>query len=317
MKLLITGCAGFIGSNTVDYFLKKGYQVFGIDSLITGREEFIYEALKNDKFKFLQADLSQKKEYEDLFDDIDLVIHLAANADVRDGLKHPTKDIKENLLNTSNVLEVMRSRSIKNIIFSSTGSVYGEARQIPTTELCPFPVQTSLYGASKLAAEGIISSYCEGYNFNAVSLRFVSLLGPRYTHGHVFDFVRSLIRDNKKLTILGDGMQDKSYFHVFDCVRALDQFTNLLGKNLVGYHAINLGTNESIKVKDSAKLICKTLDIHPEFFFTGGNQGWIGDNPVIKLDISNAMNLGWEPKYTIQESIIETTKWVYSYLLNE
>ncbi len=317
MRILITGCAGFIGSNTVDFFLDKGNEVLGIDNFNTGQEEFLTKAFQNQKFKFLKADLSQKDDYSHFFKGVDLVIHLAANADVRDGLKRPTIDIKENLINTSNVLEIMRLNSVKKIIFSSTGSVYGEALQIPTPEDCSFPIQTSLYGASKLAAEGIISAYCEGFDFKAISLRFVSLLGPRYTHGHIFDFVSSLISNDKELQILGNGLQDKSYFHVSDCVRAIDHFASLLNENFPGFKPINLGTNESIKVTESAKIICKTLDMKPKFIYTGGRQGWIGDNPIIKLDISSALGLGWEPKFNIKESIIETTQWVHNYLLNK
>lgn len=317
MRILVTGCAGFIGSNTVDFFLNKGYDVLGIDNFSTGKKRFLKKAYQNSRFKFLCEDLSNKDSYIDFFEDVNTVIHLAANADVRDGLKHPTKDIKENLINTSNVLEAMRLKKVKNIIFSSTGSVYGEAKQIPTPEDCSFPVQTSLYGASKIAAEGLISSYCEGYGFNGIALRFVSLLGPRYTHGHVFDFVKSLKINKKVLKILGDGSQDKSYFHVSDCVNAIDYFASCMQSNLKGFHTINLGTSESIKVSESALLICQTLDLNPVFEYTGGRQGWIGDNPIIKLDISKANMLGWFPKFGIRESIQETTKWVNAYLDKE
>ena len=149
---------------------------------------------------------------------------------------------------------------IKNIIFASTGSVYGESSQIPTSETCPFPTQTSLYGASKLAAEGLISAYCEGFGFNSAACRFVSLMGPRYTHGHVFDFVGSLIKRPESLEILGDGTQFKSYFHVNDCMAAMINFAEkLLNKELKGFNVINLGTEEGISVTNSAKIICKHL----------------------------------------------------------
>ena len=317
MHLFITGCAGFIGSTVCDYFLSKGVKITGIDNFSTGKEIFLKKAIKNNLFNFIKADLKDKEIYTPFLKNVDLVIHLAANADVRRGLDHPTKDLLENVFNTSNILEAMRKNDVRNIIFSSTGSVYGEADILPTPENCPFPIQTSLYGASKIAAEGLISSYCEGYGFNSVTLRFVSLLGPRYTHGHVFDFVSKLKKDSSKLDILGDGNQDKSYFHVLDCVDAIQIFCEkIISQSINGFNVFNLGTRESIKVKDSAKIICETLKLNPEFHFSGGYQGWIGDNPIIKLDISKANLYGWEPKRTIKSSIIETAIWVNSYLEN-
>jgi len=313
LKFTVTGCAGFIGSNLVDKLLESGSEVFGIDNFSTGKKYFLSKALKNNKFIFIEDNLNQIQKYKKFVKESKAVFHLAANADVRYGLNHPLKDLQENTVNTCSLLETMREVDVKNIVFASTGSVYGENKQIPTKEDCPFPTQTSLYGASKIAAESFISAYCEGYSFNAVACRFVSLMGPRYTHGHVFDFVKSLKSNPKVLTILGDGTQFKSYFHVEDCLEALILFANQLNTKILGFLPINLGTEEGITVKDSAKIICNTLGLDPRFEFTGGKQGWIGDNPIIQLDISRAKSLGWKPKFKIKESIKDTTIWIDQY----
>ena len=314
MFVFVTGCAGFIGSNLVDNLLEKGFSVYGLDNFSTGRKSFLENALKNDKFFLIEDEMKYIKKYKNQIKKCNTVFHMAANADVRFGLSHPSKDLEENTINTFHLLETMRQVDVKNLIFASTGSVYGENKQIPTSESCPFPIQTSLYGASKIAAESFISAYCEGFNFNAVACRFVSLMGPRYTHGHVFDFVKSLQKDPKVLTILGDGKQFKSYFHVDDCVQAMLLFSANLNKRLKGFTPINLGTEEGITVSKSARIICDAIGIDPEFKYTGGKQGWIGDNPIIQLDISKAKSLGWQPKYGIKESISNTAKWVYDFL---
>ncbi len=314
MVVFVTGCAGFIGSNLVDALLVKGFKVYGLDNFSTGRRSFLESALKNSNFYLIEDEMKEINKYKNQLSECSTVFHMAANADVRFGLNHPSKDLEENTINTFHLLEAMRSVDVRNMIFASTGSVYGENKQIPTSESCPFPIQTSLYGASKVAAESFISAYCEGYDFSAVACRFVSLMGPRYTHGHVYDFVKSLQKDPRVLTILGDGKQFKSYFHVDDCINAMLLFASNLNKNIKGFLPINLGTEEGITVSESAKIICDTLGFEPEFKYTGGRQGWVGDNPVIQLDISTAKSFGWNPLYGIKESIRNTAEWVYSFL---
>ncbi len=314
MFVFVTGCAGFIGSNLVDNLLEKGFKVYGLDNFSTGRKVFLENALNNNNFFLIEDEMNAIKKYKNQIKECNIVFHLAANADVRFGLNHPSRDLEENTINTFYLLEAMRIADVKNLIFASTGSVYGESKQIPTSEICPFPTQTSLYGASKIAAESFISAYCEGFNFNAVACRFVSLMGPRYTHGHVFDFVKRLKKDPSVLTILGDGKQFKSYFHVEDCINAMLLFSSNLNLRLKGFNPINLGTDEGISVTKSAKIICETLGFQPEFKYTGGKQGWVGDNPIIQLDISKAKSFGWQPKYRIEESISITAKWVNSFI---
>lgn len=202
LKALVTGAAGFIASNLVDHLLELGWQVTGIDNFSTGQKEFLVDASKNPRFKMITGDLLDRNTLNEAVAGCDWVFHLAANADVRFGLEHPFKDLEQNTIATLNVLEAMRARGVKNIAFSSTSAMYGEAEVIPTPENCPLPIQTSLYGTSKLAAEGLISSYAEGFGFNACVFRFASVCGKRYTHGHVFDFYRKLKANPNELEIL-------------------------------------------------------------------------------------------------------------------
>jgi UDP-glucose 4-epimerase len=198
-----------------------GHQVVGVDNFTSGQRRFLESALTNKNFKLVEADLLDPEHLNPAFAGGDVVFHFAANADVRFGTDHPRRDLEQNTIATYNVLEAMRANGVKKILFSSTGSVYGEAKVIPTPEDGPFPIQTSLYGASKLAGEGLIAAYCEGFGFQSWIFRFVSILGERYTHGHVFDFYKQLVEHPGHLRVLGDGQQRKSYLYVQDCVEAL------------------------------------------------------------------------------------------------
>ena len=265
--VLVTGAAGFVGSNLVDYLLKKKIKVIGVDNLKTGKKKFLELAFKNKNFKFVKLDLLDLKSVSKIFNNnIDIIYHLAANADVRFGLKNPKNDINNNILCTFNVLEACRKNKINNIVFSSTGSVYGEADKIPTKENTNFPIQTSIYGASKLAGEGLICAYSEGYNLKCWIFRFVSILGPRYTHGHVYDFYKKLKSDPKKLYVLGNGKQRKSYLHVQDCLRAMDIAIKKSNKKI---NIFNLGTNDHCEVNDSIKWITDLLKVSPKLEYSG------------------------------------------------
>ena len=220
-KIFITGAAGFIGSNLVDRLLADGKVVVGWDNFSTGQRKFIEGALAQKNFRLVEGDNLDLPALTKAMAGCDTVFHLAANADVRFGLDHPSKDLQQNTVATFNVLEAMRANGIKRIAFSSTGSVYGEAALIPTPENAPFPIQTSLYASSKVSGEGMISSYCEGFKFEGYIFRFVSILGERYTHGHIFDFYKQLLEHPDRLKILGDGLQRKSYLYVQDCVSAM------------------------------------------------------------------------------------------------
>jgi UDP-glucose 4-epimerase len=302
IKLLVTGAAGFIGSTLVDRLLSEGHEVWGVDNLSTGRTEFLSGALKNPNFYWVEKDLIDPKALDGILSkDFDTVFHLAANADVRDGLKHPGRDLEQNTMVTWHVLEAMRRAGVRKIAFSSTGSVYGEAEVIPTPENCPFPIQTSLYGASKLACEALLSAYAEGYGFQATIYRFVSILGERYTHGHVLDFVGQLLKNPKVLPVLGNGMQRKSYLYVQDCVDAILHTSRLTDRKPV--EIFNLGTDEYVTVNDSIAVICEELGLKPELKYSGGDRGWVGDNPFIFLDCSKLRKAGQTPRKNIRESV--------------
>jgi UDP-glucose 4-epimerase len=299
----VTGCAGFIGSNLVDRLLAAGHRVIGIDNFSTGQRRFLISAMSHSNFKLCEIDLLDLNSLKQAVEGCEAVFHLSANADVRFGTEHPRKDLEQNTIATYNVLEAMRANRIKRIVFSSTGSVYGEAQMIPTPEDAPFPIQTSLYGSSKLAGEGLIAAYCEGFGFQSWIFRFVSILGERYTHGHVFDFYQKLKADPTRLTVLGNGKQRKSYLHVQDCINAI---LLAMDKARDKINIFNLGVDNYCEVNDSIGWICKNLGVQPELIYTGGERGWIGDNPFIFLATQKIQSLGWKPVYSIREGIINT-----------
>ncbi len=307
MKCIVTGCAGFIGSNLVDRLLTLGHEVLGIDNFSTGQRRFLESALENPRFRLCEADLKRPEDYAAEFAGAEAVFHLAANADVRFGTDHPRRDLEENTIVTFNVLEAMRAHGVKNILFSSTGSVYGEAAVIPTPEDGPFPVQTSLYGASKLAGEGMIAAYCEGFGMRAWIFRFVSILGERYTHGHVFDFYRKLKSDPTRLPVLGNGKQRKSYLYVQDC---LDAILTAYEKATGQVNVFNLGVDAYCEVNDSIGWISEALAVTPTLEYSGGDRGWIGDNPFIFLDTTRIRALGWAPKFGIRDGVLKTVDYL-------
>jgi UDP-glucose 4-epimerase len=307
-RALITGGAGFIGSTLADRLVADGVEVVVYDNLSTGRPEFIADLLEHDSATFVEADLLDMDRLQEAMAGCDTVFHLAANADVRDGLKHPRKDLEQNTIATSNVLEAMRANGVERIGFSSTGSVYGEPEVFPTPEDAPFPIQTSLYAASKLAGEGLIGAYCHGYGFTGVVFRFVSILGERYTHGHVYDFVRSLRADPDHLRVLGDGRQEKSYLYVQDCISAI--LTAMDNGDAGVLKIFNLGTDETVVVDQSIGIITRELGVTPELEHTGGTRGWAGDSPLIHLDCSRIRSLGWAPTLTIEQAVVRTVQWL-------
>ena len=311
-RVFITGAAGFIGSNLTDRLLAEGCTVVGWDNFSTGQRAFLAGAVRNPAFSLVSGDNLDADALTAAMSGCDFVFHLAANADVRYGLQHPERDIQQNTIATFHVLEAMRANGIQRMAFSSTGSVYGEAATIPTPEDAPFPVQTSLYAASKLACEGLIQAYCEGYGFEAHIFRFVSILGERYTHGHVFDFMKQLREHPDYLRVLGDGTQRKSYLHVGDCVSALvsipaKRFAPDVRQRVA---VLNLGTAEYCTVKDSIGWIAARLGLSPKLDFTGGERGWVGDNPFIFLDTARALANGWKPALSIREGVERTVDWL-------
>jgi UDP-glucose 4-epimerase len=307
VNYIVTGCAGFIGSNLVDSLLRLGHSIIGIDNFSTGQRQFLEGALLNPNFTLFEIDLLDLDALKKVFSGGDAVFHLAANADVRFGTDHPRRDLEQNTIATYNVLEAMRANNINKIIFSSTGSVYGESPLVPTPENGPFPIQTSLYGASKAACEGLISAYCEGFGLQSWIFRFVSILGERYTHGHVFDFYQKLQSNPHCLSVLGNGKQRKSYLYVQDCI---DAILLALDKANQKVNIFNLGTNGYCEVNDSIGWICEELGLNPALKYSGGDRGWIGDNPFIFLDTRKILSLGWSPKVTIRDGVIKTVEYL-------
>lgn len=299
----MTGGAGFIGSTLADRLLAAGQEVVIYDNFSTGRDAFVAEALRRDGCTLVRGDTLDLPGLTKAMSGCEVVYHLAANADVRFGTEHPRKDLEQNTIATFNVLEAMRANGVKRIAFASTGSVYGEAVVFPTPENAAFPVQTSLYGASKLAGEGLIAAYCEGFGLQGYLFRFVSILGERYTHGHVYDFYRSLRSDPTRLRVLGDGRQRKSYLYVQDCI---DAILLAMERARDKVNVFNLGTDEYCEVNHSIGWITGHLGLRPALEYSGGERGWIGDNPFIFLDCGRIRGLGWKPKLSIKEGIIRS-----------
>lgn len=308
MRCFITGVAGFVGSNLADRLLAEGHEVIGYDNFSTGSLENIRNALTySQKFKCSKADILNRKDMVRGMAGCDIVFHLAANADVRYGLENPAKDLEQNTEGTFSVLEAMRESGVKRIVFSSTGSVYGKPDIFPTPERTPFPIQNSLYGASKLAGEGLIQAYCEGYDFQSWIFRFVSLLGKRYRKGFVVDFYKKLKADPKTLQVLGDGTVKKSCLNVKDCI---DAMLIAIKKSNDKVNIFNLGTDEFLSVKDCAQKVASYILLKPKFNYQEEKLGWVGDSPFIYLNCNKIRALGWKPKYTIKESIEETLEYL-------
>lgn len=314
MKYLVTGCAGFIGSNLVERLLALGHEVVGVDNFSTGNASFLAHFFTNPRFKLYANDIvSQKDVLISAMQDTDFVFHLAAKADIKNDFDNPSLDLEKNIVATFNVLEAMRETGVKKIAFTSTGSVYGNPNFVASKETDFLYPQTSIYSASKLAGEALIQAYCEGYGMTGYIFRLVSVLGKNYHHGHVIDFYNQLIYHPYYLNVLGDGNQQKSYISVDDCISGM--FCGILnGKQKV--NIFNVGTDEELRIKESARLIAnivrnfKDVEINYEKEKT---QGWIGDNPYILLDCSKLRGYGWRPAFTIEQSI----KMTLAYLMEK
>jgi len=303
MKIFITGGAGFVGSNLVEKVLNKN-EIVIYDNLSTGRIKFVQKYFNNPKVKIIRSDIKEFNELKKYMEGTDIVFHLQANADVRNGINNNFKDIEENILCTYNVLEAMRINKVPKIIFASSAAIYGEPEIFPTDEKYPV-IQTSIYGASKISCEAIIQAFGEYYGIEYEIFRFTAFTGNNYSHGVIFDLVKKLLNNPKELEILGDGKQNKSYIYVDDGIEAM-----LLDKDNGIY---NIGSDETITVKEIADIIVEEMNlINVEYKFSGEKRGWIGDSPFVLLDTSKIKGYGWKPKICIEEAIIKTVK----YLLN-
>lgn len=307
MKAIVTGGCGFIASHVVDRLVQQGHEVTVIDNLSTGYLQNIQHHVDSGAIKFENFDLADMDWLKDILKGKDAVFHLAANADVRHGLENNFRDIERNLLVTYNVLEAMRLNDISKIVFSSTAATYGEPELFPTPESY-HPRQTSFYGASKMACEGLIEAFTEAYGFKSWMFRFVSIQGERHPHGVTYDFVKKLKADPAHLEILGDGTAKKSYCYIGDCV---DGFFTGYEKSPGKAELFNIGQTEFIDVRSVADIITDEMGLKDvEYNFTGGERGWVGDSPLVHLDISKLRALGWEPKVSIEETVRRTVRWL-------
>jgi UDP-glucose 4-epimerase len=307
VRYFVTGCAGFIGSTLTERLLADGHTVVGYDNFSTGQRRFLSAALASANFRLVRGDVLDLATLKESMNGSEFVFHLAANADVRFGTEHPRKDLEQNTIATHGVLDAMQQNGINKIAFSSSGSVYGESSTIPTPEDAPFPIQTSLYGASKSAGEGLIAAYCAGFGFQSYIFRFVSILGERYTHGHIVDFYKQLEHDSSRLRVLGNGRQRKSYLYVHDCI---DAMLAAMERSNDRVNIFNLGTDTYCEVNDSIGWICEALGVTPQVEYCGGDRGWAGDNPFIFLDTKKVRALGWRPKLTIRQGIVRTLEYL-------
>ena len=303
MRCLVTGAAGFVGSHVVDWLLRHGHEVIGLDNLSTGQRDFLASASRSPCFSLIVDDLLETTQLATALPGCDAVFHLAANADVRNGSSDPQRDLRQNTIATSLLLDAARKAGVGRFVFASTASVYGDASIVPTPEDAPFPVQTSFYGASKLAAEGLIAAACAAFGMEGHIFRFVSMLGPRYTHGHVFDFFVRLMETPHRLDILGNGGQRKSYIHVEDAVAGVMlAFKAARG----GINIFNVGHDETLTVRESADTICDCLGLNPERSYGTADRGWVGDSPLIALDCSKLHGLGWRPRVSPRAGVAAT-----------
>jgi UDP-glucose 4-epimerase len=307
LRYFVTGCAGFVGSTLTERLLSDGHVVVGYDNFSTGQEGFLRTALGSTNFRLVRGDVLDPATLTEGMNGSEFVFHLAANADVRFGTEHPRKDLEQNTIGTYNVLDAMRRNGVDKIAYPSSGSVYGESLVIPTPEDAPYPIQTSLYGASKAAGEGLIAAYCSGFGFQSYIFRFVSILGERYTHGHVFDFYRQLVNDPRKLRVLGNGRQRKSYLYVHDC---LDAMLIAIERSNERVNIYNLGTDTYCELNESIGWICEALGVTPTIEYSGGDRGWVGDNPFVFLDTKKVRALNWKPKLTIRQGVIKTLEFL-------
>ena len=305
MKYFVTGGAGFIGSHLVDRLIQTD-EVTVLDNFSSGKKEFIEHHLGKANFHFVEADVLDLEALLEAMKGHEIVWHLAANSDIPGGNKITDLDLKNGTVVTRNVLEAMKQLGINKMLFSSSSTVYGDAPPIPLSETLGPLLPISLYGAGKLAGEGLISAYCHLFNLQACIFRFGNVLGIRMGHGVIYDFIHKLRKDPQELEILGDGNQEKNFFLVEDC---LDGMLFALQHSDKQYDVFNLGCDSTIKVSDIAKIVVAEMGLSDvKFRYTGGKRGWPGDAPVVIYDVSKMKKLGWEARHTSAEAIRIATR---------
>jgi UDP-glucose 4-epimerase len=306
VRAIVTGGAGFIGSHLVDRLLSEGYSVTVVDNMSCGHMDNLKHHADNPHLAIHNVDIKDANRLEQLFMGYDVVFHMAAHANIRESFADHRSDLENNLVGTLNVLEAMHKNNIRDLVFASTSAVYGEATVRPTPEDY-FPVQTSLYGASKLACEAYAEAYTEFAPMRFWAFRFANVVGERCRRGVIWDFVHKLLKNPSELEVLGDGKQSKEYLYVKDCVEGM----------IVGYrraqgkvNIFNLGLEEQTLVDRVADLVIEEMGLsNVKRKYTGGPKGWIGDNPVVELSLERIKKLGWKPTVSSEEAIRRTAKW--------
>ncbi|NOR46612.1 MAG: SDR family NAD(P)-dependent oxidoreductase [Methanosarcinaceae archaeon] len=305
-KILVTGGAGFIGSHIVDRLMKTECEVVVFDNLSSGKMEFIDHHLNKTNFSLIEGDLLNTDEIDTACNGVDFVYHVAANPDVRLGAVDTKVHFDQNITATYNLLEAMRKNDVANIAFTSTSTVYGEATIIPTPEDYGPLVPISLYGASKLACEALITSYSHTFDIHSWIFRFANIVGDRGTHGIIVDFINKLKDKPEKLEILGDGRQLKSYLHIADCVDAIMFAINHINETV---NIFNVGSEDAIDATGIAGIVVGEMGLKDvEFSYTGGKRGWKGDVPQMRLAVDKLKELGWSPSYNSRNSVRDTVR---------
>ena len=303
-KILVTGGAGFIGSNMVELLVRDN-DVIALDNLSNVDERYVKKFRDNGKFRFIRGDINDLPEMADL-DDVDVVIHLAANSDVKNGSEEPAIDFRNNVEGTFGLLQYMRKRDVGEILFASSSTVYGEASQIPTPEDYGPYLPISSYGASKMSCEGFITAYSHYYGIRGTIFRFANIVGKNSTHGVIYDFIRKLQKTPKTLEILGDGTQRKSYLHVEDCVRAMTYVHEKSQKTDI----FNLGNPQTTSVTKIADIVVSAMGLPDvKYNYTGGidGRGWRGDVKIAQLGVEKLFSTGWKNRYNSDESVVQAT----------
>jgi len=318
MRVLVTGGAGFIGSHLVDKLMERGYKVRVVDNLSAGRLENLIKWLGHANFEFVKGDLREINVASQALRDIDAVFHLAANPEVRIGSQKPGEIYENNVTVTYNLLEAMRRYGVGKLVFASSSTVYGEARKIPTPEDYSPLEPISIYGASKLACEALISGYAHTFKMKSLILRLANIVGERSNHGVIYDFILKLKRNPRTLEILGDGNQKKSYLHISDCIEAILHLYDRFDKEEALYDVYNVGSEDWMLVKEIADMVVKGLGLkNVEYKFTReveGGRGWPGDVKTMLLDIRKAKSKGWKPKLNSRQAIEKAVRELISRL---
>lgn len=310
MKAFVTGGAGFIGSHIVDRLLSDGYEVTAYDNLSEGCEENLSHLKSNRKFHFIKGDMRDAELLFKVLKGQDVVFHMAAQANIRKSLEDHFGDLQNNLVGHLNLLEAMLKNQVNDLVFASTSALYGEATVRPTPETYA-PIQTSLYGASKLACEAYTEAYVQFSEINFWAYRFSNVVGERCRRGVIWDFVHKLRKNPGELEILGNGKQSKEYIYVEDCV---DGIMTGYNKAKDRVNIFNLAVEDNKTVDQVADIVIQEMGLkNVKRRYTGGERGWIGDNPIVHLDISRLKSYGWKPKFSADEAIRRTARWTIQY----